>query len=680
MCPAGGSEQYLAVDEASAFTFQTHSGGGTVGQADCSYNYVMGSCSRALVNCDLEMDGIGKNCHSGDRVTIKFGQKTIKYVVSASNLLNNLRFRFCKGAFKKKSFFVTKDFTIRMTSAGAGSPGGSCSIRCLHPCDRPCGGESLTCEFSLTSKQQRTDRPGRLADGRHRDVNTFNGQLPGPTLVVCQDDIVEVTLVNRIADSTTLHFHGIRQVGVMNKTAMVPEPGYKGYGPWSDGVPFVTQCPVAEGSKFKYKFRAGSNPRAADDLNAPPGTYWYHSHLGQERVSGLQGALVIKEKTAEYPDVIDTPTKQTITVQEWYESPSCRVPVSILVNGKSRMSDQKFDCDSAEVTKYLEGAGGSFPKVPAVADVSTSYEQFTVHPGKKYRFRIVGMIGKNLPVRFSIDDHTFTAIAADSLYIKPIRKLTYLWLSAGERYDIVVDTKRKYQRDAFKMRFVGFTKLTDASTALCSIAWLKYPGQKVDDSYVTPHDCSDTDLTTPDSYPPAQRTLNPPGFSVADWEQRLTFEESKDTSKVGSIYPADMRSKYLTKTSPVNSTQFIEITPSNTFNGILTTYPQIPYLLQSKNVSERCNATNKGDFSCDDTNPCSCPHVLHFPFSPSDWVQLVLINREAITVEKIKNNGNFHCSRLASFSIHHKNDQKLPHPSSRNSKKRFQKFVCLFFN
>ena len=75
-------------------------------------------------------------------------------------------------------------------------------------------------------------------------------------------------------------------------------------------------------------------------------------------------------------------------MQEWYESPSCRVPVSILVNGKSRMSDQKFDCDSAEVTKYLEGAGGSFPKVPAVADVSTSYEQFTVHPGKKYRFRI----------------------------------------------------------------------------------------------------------------------------------------------------------------------------------------------------------------------------------------------------------------------------------------------------
>ena len=125
MCPAGGSEQYLAVDEASTFTFQTHSGGGTVGQADCSYNYVMGSCSRALVNCDLEMDGIGKNCHSGDRVTIKFGQKTIKYVVSASNLLNNLRCRFCKGAFKKKSFFVTKDFTIRMTSAGAGSPGGS---------------------------------------------------------------------------------------------------------------------------------------------------------------------------------------------------------------------------------------------------------------------------------------------------------------------------------------------------------------------------------------------------------------------------------------------------------------------------------------------------------------------------------------------------------------------------
>ena len=44
--------------------------------------------------------------------------------------------------------------------------------------------------------------------------------------------------------------------------------------------------------------------------------------------------------------------------------------------------------------------------------------------------------------------------------------------------------------------------------------------------------------------------------------------------------------------------------------------------------------------------------------------------REAVTVEKINMNGNFHSrSRLASFFFHHKNDQKVSNPTSRNAKK-----------
>ena len=53
-------------------------------------------------------------------------------------------------------------------------------------------------------------------------------QLPGPLLVVCQDDIVEVSLENRMTDSTrsnrdetelytSIHFHGIRHVGIRDK-------------------------------------------------------------------------------------------------------------------------------------------------------------------------------------------------------------------------------------------------------------------------------------------------------------------------------------------------------------------------------------------------------------------------------------------------------------------------------
>ena len=84
-------------------------------------------------------------------------------------------------------------------------------------------------QFTLTARVQSTGPSGRRADGRVRPVITYNGQLPGPLLVVCEDDVVRVTLVNKIKDGpvsnsdgsptfTTLHFHGIRQVGIAGIT------------------------------------------------------------------------------------------------------------------------------------------------------------------------------------------------------------------------------------------------------------------------------------------------------------------------------------------------------------------------------------------------------------------------------------------------------------------------------
>ena len=149
------------------------------------------------------------------------------------------------------------------------------------------------------------------------------------------------------------------------------------------------------------------------------------------------------------------------------------------------------------------------------------------------------------------------------------------------------------------MRFVGFGDITNKSTALCSIGWLVYPGQYVNLSYTTPDNCSDFDLHTPNHYPPRHRTLNPPGISYKDWINRLKFPDWTKSSAVGSIYPVDFRSKFKNDTSNVYSKkpQFIAINASNTFNNIRTTFPRIPYLLQSKDKSERCNITNKGSKS-----------------------------------------------------------------------------------
>ena len=130
-----------------------------------------------------------------------------------------------------------------------------------------------------------------------------------------------------------------------------------------------------------------------------------------------------------------------------------------------------------------------------------------MEPGKTYRFRIIGMIINNIPIRFSIDGHTFSAIATDSLYVEEVENLTYLWLGSGERYDILVRTRGSVEgvTEPFKMRFLGFHSIRKKETAICSLAWLVYPGQRVARDYHHSHQCQDFHLLTPDNYPQKER-------------------------------------------------------------------------------------------------------------------------------------------------------------------------------
>jgi FtsP/CotA-like multicopper oxidase with cupredoxin domain len=52
--------------------------------------------------------------------------------------------------------------------------------------------------------------------------------------------------------------------------------------PWSDGVPGVTQLPIAPGCNFTYRFQA-----------LQYGSYWYHSHAKGQIEDGLYGPILI---------------------------------------------------------------------------------------------------------------------------------------------------------------------------------------------------------------------------------------------------------------------------------------------------------------------------------------------------------------------------------------------------
>lgn len=69
-----------------------------------------------------------------------------------------------------------------------------------------------------------------------------------------------------LSDSTTLHWHGIKQVGT----------------PYMDGVPYVSQCPVLPGESFRYIYEASLN-----------GSFFWHSHIGN---STLQNRCAISTR------------------------------------------------------------------------------------------------------------------------------------------------------------------------------------------------------------------------------------------------------------------------------------------------------------------------------------------------------------------------------------------------
>ena len=76
-------------------------------------------------------------------------------------------------------------------------------------------------------------------DGYERAVVVANNSVPGPPLIVYKGQKVIIHVHNHLlSESVTIHWHGIHQKGT----------------PFSDGVAFISQCPILPGQKFAYEF------------------------------------------------------------------------------------------------------------------------------------------------------------------------------------------------------------------------------------------------------------------------------------------------------------------------------------------------------------------------------------------------------------------------------------------
>lgn len=251
------------------------------------------------------------------------------------------------------------------------------------------------------------------------DVWAYNGAAPGPVLRARQGDRLRVTIRNRLAEPTTVHWHGLR---VANKM---------------DGVPFVTQAPITPGRDFTY-----------DLALSDAGTYWYHPHVNTaEQVGrGLAGALIVDEPK---PPRVDRDVVWVL--DDW------RLTRRAAIAGDFGNPHDQSHGGRLGNTATING------RIPA---------PFALRAGERIRLRLLNVANaRTFGLKF--EGHNPRIVALDGQPVSPHEPPGgMIVLAGGQRADVILDAAGKpgsrtrvldayYRRAAYKL-----VELAYAATAL----------------------------------------------------------------------------------------------------------------------------------------------------------------------------------------------------------------------
>lgn len=260
--------------------------------------------------------------------------------------------------------------------------------------------------------------------GKDKRAIAVNGQIPMPTLTFTEGDIAEIVVHNKLQEGTSLHWHGVY---LPNK---------------EDGVPFLTQMPIAPNSTHTYRFSIIQN-----------GTHWYHSHSGLQEQIGMYGSLILKKRKTDptFREGIDDLPTVPVILSEWTD---------IKPENVHRMLHNANDWGGIKkgtVQSYSEAIkAGHFKtklenewKRMLAMDVSdVYYDKFLINgkndsqlsqfkAGDKVRLRIANG-GASSYFWLSYAGGKMTVVANDGNDVEPV-EVDRLIIGVSETYDVVVN-------------------------------------------------------------------------------------------------------------------------------------------------------------------------------------------------------------------------------------------------
>ncbi|RAK81183.1 multicopper oxidase [Aspergillus fijiensis CBS 313.89] len=328
-------------------------------------------------------------------------------------------------------------------------------------CSTPVSGVSTKTVFfnvSLTWEE-------REVAGISRKLILTNGQFPAPTLSLTQGDDVEFLVNNDLPFNTTIHFHGIEQLGT----------------PWSDGVPGLSQTTIKPGNHFLYKWKATQY-----------GSYVYHAHTRGQVEDGLYGAIYIApDESVSKP--FHMITTDPVAVQQIVEAEKETKPLilsdwrrlsssdiwktevasgieafcanALLINGKGSVTCLSEETIRENMTPQQTGALGGTYKftdmgcMPPIDNILGAYpfnktavpsgfnrgcvptegetEILEVDGSRSYAsYDLINVAGLT-NVMFSADEHPVWVYAADGRYIEP-QLVDAITIPIGARYSVLI--------------------------------------------------------------------------------------------------------------------------------------------------------------------------------------------------------------------------------------------------
>lgn len=244
-------------------------------------------------------------------------------------------------------------------------------------------------EFRLTADPVRWE----YRDGRTVLAWGYNGRVPGPEIRVTEGERVRVIFTNALPKATTIHWHGLDVPNNM------------------DGVPGLTQAPIAPGATYTYEFTA-----------TPAGTHFYHTHgsvhgdEAQQLDMGLAGAFIVEPRGER------TPSREfTLVLDEWQVAPMGR-------SDRPHMANMAMGGAGHAMAYNLYTINGrAFPET----------EPLTVEKGDRVRLRLVNA-GTSTTHPMHLHGHQFRIVAMDGNPVPIAAQMTRntVTLHPGETADI----------------------------------------------------------------------------------------------------------------------------------------------------------------------------------------------------------------------------------------------------